>query len=56
MEQNKQDVVGKNLPALSLVSKLQCPRPFICDICDMRFDEKTHLRQHIGHRHLLKVN
>lgn len=34
-----------------LFSKL---RPFSCDICEMRFDEKTHLRQHIGHRHLPK--
>lgn len=41
----------QNLPVSSLVSKL---KPFVCDICNMRFDEKTHLRQHIGHRHLPK--
>uniref|UniRef100_A0A336JZ04 CSON003660 protein n=1 Tax=Culicoides sonorensis TaxID=179676 RepID=A0A336JZ04_CULSO len=34
-----------------LVAKL---KPFVCDICQIRYDEKTHLKQHIGHRHLPK--
>lgn len=44
-------ITNENQPISNLVSKL---RPFVCDLCDMRFDEKTHLRQHIGHRHLSK--
>uniref|UniRef100_A0A336MC41 CSON009349 protein n=1 Tax=Culicoides sonorensis TaxID=179676 RepID=A0A336MC41_CULSO len=30
-------------------------RMYECDICLTRFDEKNHLRQHIGHRHLPKT-
>ncbi|XP_063698223.1 zinc finger protein 91-like [Culicoides brevitarsis] len=39
-------------PTLGEITPQSIIRPFICHYCGMKFDEKTHLRQHIGHRHM----
>uniref|UniRef100_A0A336M3V1 CSON009351 protein n=1 Tax=Culicoides sonorensis TaxID=179676 RepID=A0A336M3V1_CULSO len=46
---NGQTMHGKSM--YDLDSKL---RPYLCDLCDMKFTEKIHVKRHMGNRHLPK--